>query len=130
MFDYLKDMNNEIIRVQEWIEVLRTKAESMTKCYANDRVQTSSGDSLGDIMVKIVSLEERLNGMIDEYSDAKMQAKRIIFSLHNEEWQDIVYMRCIEQKTFREISRQKGGSIEAVKQKYRRATKYIKKHLT
>ena len=66
MFDYLKDMNNEIIRVQEWIEVLRTKAESMTKCYANDRVQTSSGDSLGDIMVKIVSLEERLNGMIDE----------------------------------------------------------------
>lgn len=130
MFDYLKDMNNEIRRTQEWIEVLRAKAESMTKCYSNDRVQSSSGDSLGDIMVKIVTLEERLNKKIDEYGDAKMQVKNVIFSLNNEDWQDIVYMRDIECKTFREISRKMVSNIEAVKQKYRRATKYMKKHLT
>lgn len=126
----LDEMNQEIIRVQEWIEVLRTKAESMTKCYSNDRIQSSSGDSLGDIMCKIVTLEERLNNMIDDYSDAKLGAKEIILHLENKDWQDIVYMRDIEFLSFREISLKKGSSIEAVKQKYRRATKYMKNNLT
>jgi len=129
MFD-LREKNNEIKRVQEWIEVLRAKAESMTKCYANDRVQSSSGDSLADIMCMIVTLEEKLNGMVDDYANDKARAKKIIFSLNNEDWQDIVYMRDIEFKNFREIARQQESSIEAVKQKYRRATKYMKKHLT
>lgn len=126
----LDEMNQDIIRVQEWIEVLRAKAESMTKCYSNDRIQSSSGDSLGDIMCKIVTLEERLNNMIDDYSDAKLGAKEIILHLENKDWQDIVYMRDIEFLSFREISLKKGSSIEAVKQKYRRATKYMKNNLT
>lgn len=126
----LDEMNQDIIRVQEWIEVLRAKAESMTKCYSNDRIQSSSGDSLGDIMCKIVTLEERLNNMIDDYSDAKLGAKEIILHLENKDWQDIVYMRDIEFLSFREISIKKGSSIEAVKQKYRRATKYMKNNLT
>ena len=130
MFEHLRVMNSEIQRTQEWIEVLRAKAESMTKSYANDRVQTSSGDSLGDIMVKIVTLEERLNKKIDDYADAKMQAKDIIFSLNNQAWQEIVYMRDIEFKSFCEIAVKQGSTVNIVTQKYKRAKKFIKKHLT
>ena len=130
MFEHLRVMNSDIQRTQEWIEVLRAKAESMTKCYANDRVQSSSGDSLGDIMCKIVTLEERLNKKIDSFADAKREAKDMVFSLNNEDWQDIVYQHDIEFKTFREIAKQKGSTVKAVNQKYRRATKYMKKYLT
>ena len=130
MFSKLREMNNDIRRVQEWIDLLRAKATSMTKAYDNDRVQTSSGDSLGDIMCKIVSLEQKLDAMIDTYGDRKAEAKEKIFSLHNEEWQDILYMRCIEFKSYAEIATIKGTSTNAVKQKYKRATKYVKKHLT
>lgn len=130
MFEYLRVMDNEIQRTQEWIETLRSKAMSMTKSYSNDRVQTSSGDSLGDIMCKIVTLEEKLNDMVDDYADRKAEAKKMIFRLHTQEWQDVVYMHDIEFMTFREIARIKGSTTKAVNQKYRRATKYMKNHLT
>ena len=125
MFEELRDMNYEIQRKQEWIDTLRAKAESMTVSMG-ERVQTSVGDSLGDIMCKIMTLEEELTKMIDEYSDEKANVKKIIFSLDNEDWQDVLYSRYVEFQSWEMIAKRHHSSIKAVQQKKKRAMKKLK----
>ena len=129
MFDELREMNNLINQKQLRLDELRARLTSMN-IPISERVQTSPCDFLPDLMCEIIIIENELNDMIDEYSRLKNEAKEKIFCLNTQEWQDIVYMHSIEFKTFREIAVKKGLSTNAVKQKYKRATKYMKKYLT
>ena len=129
MFDELREMNNLINQKQLRLDELRARLTSMS-IPISERVQTSPCDFLPDLMCEIIIIENELNDMIDEYSRLKNEAKEKIFRLNTQEWQDIVYMHSIEFKTFREIAVKKGLSTNAVKQKYKRATKYMKKYLT
>lgn len=129
MFDELREMNNLINQKQLRLDELRARLTSMN-IPISERVQTSPCDFLPDLMCEIIIIENELNDMIDEYSRLKNEAKEKIFRLNTQDWQDIVYMHCIEYKQFREIAVKKGLSTNAVKQKYKRATKYMKKYLT
>lgn len=129
MFDELREINNLINQKQLRLDELRARLTSMS-IPISERVQTSPCDFLPDLMCEIIIIENELNDMIDEYSRLKKEAKEKIFCLNTQEWQDIVYMHSIEFKTFREIAVKKGLSTNAVKQKYKRATKYMKKYLT
>ena len=129
MFDELREMNNLINQKQLRLDELRARLTSMN-IPISERVQTSPCDFLPDLMCEIIIIENELNDMIDEYSRLKNEAKERIFRLNTQDWQDIVYMHCIEYKQFREIAVKKGLSTNAVKQKYKRATKYMKKYLT
>ena len=129
MFDELREMNNLINQTQLRLDELRARLTSMN-IPISERVQTSPCDFLPDLMCEIIIIENELNDMIDEYSRLKNEAKEKIFCLNTQEWQDIVYMHSIEFKTFREIAVKKGLSTNAVKQKYKRAAKYMKKYLT
>lgn len=129
MFDELREMNNLINQKQLRLDELRARLTSMN-IPISERVQTSPCDFLPDLMCEIIIIENELNDMIDEYSRLKNEAKERIFRLNTQDWQDIVYMHSIEFKTFREIAVKKGLSTNAVKQKYKRATKYMKKYLT
>lgn len=125
----LREKNNLITEKQYRLEELRSRLTSMS-VPTQERVQTSPCDFLSNLICEIVTIENELNDMIDEYSRLKNEAKEKIFCLNTQEWQDIVYMHSIEFKTFREIAVKKGLSTNAVKQKYKRATKYMKKYLT
>lgn len=125
----LREMNNLINQKQLRLDELRARLTSMN-IPISERVQTSPCDFLPDLMCEIIIIENELDDMIDEYSRLKNEAKEKIFCLNTQEWQDIVYMHSIEFKTFREIAVKKGLSTNAVKQKYKRATKYMKKYLT
>lgn len=129
MFDELREMNNLINQKQLRLDELRARLTSMN-IPISERVQTSPCDFLPDLMCESIIIENELNDMIDEYSRLKNEAKEKIFRLNTQDWQDIVYMHCIEYKQFREIAVKKGLSTNAVKQKYKRATKYMKKYLT
>ncbi len=129
MFNELREMNNLINQKQLRLDELRARLTSMN-IPISERVQTSPCDFLPDLMCEKIIIENELNDMIDEYSRLKNEAKEKIFRLNTQEWQDIVYMHSIEFKTFREIAVKKGLSTNAVKQKYKRATKYIIKYLT
>lgn len=129
MYEELREMNNLINQKQLRLDELRARLTSMN-IPISERVQTSPCDFLPDLMCEIIIIENELNDMIDEYSRLKNEAKEKIFCLNTQEWQDIVYMHSIEFKTFREIAVKKGLSTNAVKQKYKRATKYMKKYLT
>lgn len=129
MYRELRELNNDIRRKQEMIAELRAMATSMTM-QLGERVQTSAEDRLSNLMCKIILAENELDAMVDDYADKKLRAKNEIFTLNTEEWQDVMYMHCIEFKTFREIAKIKDTSIGAVKLKYNRAKKYLKKTLT
>ena len=84
-------------------------------------------------MCKIIIAENELDGLIDDFADKKLKAKTEIFTLPNDDWQDIVYMHYIEFKPMDEIaqilSKRKGRSIskDAVYMKNNRALKHLKK---
>ena len=129
MFDELREMNELINRKQERIDELRAALTSIGVSYSSDRVQTSLSDKMSDMMCKIIVMENELDAMIDDFSDMKSRAKRIIFTLNNEEWQDIVYTHYVEFRTFREIADRKGVTLNSVLLKNNRALKVLKKHL-
>lgn len=126
MFEELREMNNEIRAKTERIAELRAMATSMTRPYDGDHVQTSPHDRLSDLMCKIIILENELDGMIDEYADTKAMVTGQIFSLDNEEWQDVLYLHYVEFKSWGEIAERKGSTTKAIIQKKKRAMKKLK----
>ena len=129
MYEELREINNEIKRKQDYIDELRALATSMTMALG-ERVQTSPSDRLSNLMCKIIIAENELDSMIDDYADRKLKAKNEIFTLPNEEWQDIVYLHYIEYKSYPEIAQIKKTSLGAVQKKSQRAIKTLKKQLT
>lgn len=126
MFDELREMNKEITEKQEKLAELRAMATSMTVSYDSERVQTSPQDRLSNIMCKIIMLENEIDGMIDDYITIKQQAKLRIYQVEREEWQDILYAHYIERKTFGEIARHRGVTVNSVKKLNGRAIKCLK----
>ena len=126
MFDELREMNDEIRKKQDKLGELRALATSMTRPYNNDRVQTSSSDRLSNLMCRIVLLENEIDGMIDDYADAKMRAKMRIHQVEREEYQEILYAHYIEFKSLATIAKQRKMSIDRVKKLNGKAIKSIK----
>ena len=125
MFDDLREITNEIKRRQERIAELRSRLTSMSMPMG-EKVQTTPQDQICRCICEIVSLEGELDGIIDNFVSVKEESKRKIFSLENEEWQDILYQHYIEYKPFNEIARNKGVSVGSVKLKSNRAMKKLK----
>ena len=49
-----------------------------------------------------------------------------IFSLDNEEWQDVLYSHYVQFQSWGEIAERKGSTVKAVIQKKKRAMKRLK----
>lgn len=125
MFEELREMNDIIRRKQERIDELRSALTS-TSAPLGERVQTSPTDKMSNLMCKIIVMENELEGMIDSYADMKAHAKDKIFSLDNEEWQDILYSKYVEFQSWGEIADRKGSTVKAVMQKKKRAMKKLR----
>lgn len=126
MYEELRDMNLEIKNKQERIDELRASLTSMSMSLG-ERVQTSPEDRMSKIMCEIIVRETELEGMIDEYADLKAMVKGEIFSLDNEDWQDILYSRYVEFQTWDKIADKHNSTVKAVQQKKKRAIKKLKK---
>lgn len=132
MYEELKELNDLIRRKQEKIDELRAAAVSLS-VPMDQRVQNSSEDRLANLMCKIIIAENELDGLIDDFADKKMRAKTEIFTLPNDDWQDIVYMHYIEFKSMDEVAEilsdkhKRSISTEAVYMKNNRALKFLKK---
>lgn len=125
MFEELREMNKDIIAKQERIAELRAAMTSMT-APLSEKVQSSPTDRLSNLMCKVVILENELDVMIDEYADLKAMITREIYTLDNEEWQDVLYSHYVQFKTWGEIAERKGSTVKAVIQKKKRAMKRLK----
>lgn len=132
MYEELKELNEIIRRKQERIDELRAAAVSLS-VPMDQRVQNSSEDRLANLICKIIIAENELDEMIDDYADKKMRAKMEIFTLPNDDWQDIVYLHYIEFKSMDEVAEilsdkhKRSISTAAVYMKNNRALKFLKK---
>lgn len=125
MFEELREMNKDIVAKQERIAELRAAMTSMT-APLGEKVQSSPTDRLSNLLCKVVILENELDVMIDEYADLKAMITREIYTLDNEEWQDVLYSHYVQFKSWGEIAERKGSTVKAVVQKKKRAMKKLK----
>ena len=129
MYDDLYEYNELINRKLERVEELRAALTSMS-AVLGERTTGSHEDRMANLMCKIVILENELDGLIDDYADRKRKVQQEIYMLENEEWQDIMYMSCIECKSMKDIAKIKNTSYECIKKKRQRAIKCLKTMLT
>lgn len=127
MFDDIRDLDKAIKRKRERIEELRWSAVSTTIPLNSDKIQSSGAkDRLGDLMCKIIILENELEEMENEYSEMTGEAVTRIYSIGNDEWADILYTHYIEFKSLQEIANAKGVSLNAIRSRNNRAIKKYK----
>lgn len=104
-----KQLAFEIIEVREGMAGVGSPALS-------DRVQTSpSGDQMGNRVAKLISMEERLQALIDE---KLAMGEKIITEIHNVDnaaYIKILYKRYIEFKKLKEIADEMDYSLDRVK---------------
>lgn len=128
MFDEIRDLNNAIKRKRERIEELRWQAVCTSMPLNADKVQTSGAkDRIGDLMCKIIVLENELESMEIEYGELTGEAIQRIYSIGNDEWSDILYTHYIEFKPLQEIANAKGVSLNAIRSRNNRAIKKFKR---
>ena len=123
----LREKNNLITEKQYRLEELRSRLTSMS-VPTQERVQTSPCDFLSNLICEIVTIENELNDMIDDYADAKDKVRRKIHLINNEDTQDILYMHYINFLSYRDIAERKGLSYASIKQRIIRAGKKLKKY--
>ena len=125
MFEELREMNNEIRAKTERIAELRASLTSIGSPLS-EKVQTSPTDRLSELMCKIITMENELDSMVDDYADLKAMITGEIFSLENEGWQDLLYSHYVEFKPWGEIAENQNSTIKAVLRKKDRAIKKLK----
>lgn len=125
MFEELREMNNEIRAKTERITELRASLTSIGSPLS-EKVQTSPTDRLSELMCKIITMENELDSMVDDYADLKAMITGEIFSLENEGWQDILYAHYVQFKPWGEIAESRNSTIKAVLRKKDRAIRKLK----
>ena len=129
MYDDLSELNHKIQKKQEHIDELRAALTSLS-APVGVVVQSSHSDRIASLTCKVIMAEKQLDSMIDKYADMKRKAAKEIFSVKNEEYQEILYMHYIEYRSLGEIARIKGKTAGAIKLMNNRAIKRLKKVLT
>lgn len=125
MSDELREKNNEIRAKIERIAEMRASLTSMGSPIS-EKVQTSPTDRMSELMVKIITMENELDRMVDDYADLKAMVTGEIFSLENEGWQDILYAHYVEFKPWGEVAEIQKSTIRAVLRKKDRALKKLR----
>ena len=126
MYDDLRELNYTIQKKQEHIDELRAALTSLS-APIGVVVQSSHSDRIASLTCKVIAEEKALDKLIDKYADMKHKAAKEIFTLKNEEWQEILFMHYLEYKSLGEIAAIKGKTAGAIKLMNNRALKKLKK---
>ena len=124
MYDDLRELNHKIQRKQEHIDELRSALTSLS-APIGVVVQSSHSDRMAALTCKVIMEERKLDKLIDKYADRKREVLDEIFSLKNEEMQEILCLHYVEYKSLSEISEITGLSIDCVKKKNGKALKKL-----
>ena len=104
-FRSLKALDIYIKQKQEELTAIKATADSISVDYSSERVQTSlSGDSILDLVVKILSLENEIYNQIQIFLDTRHRIIDEIQSLHNDIYIQILYKRYVEYKPLEQIA--------------------------
>lgn len=94
---------------------LKTMVCSVTVSSDKDRVQTSgSKDKLGDMVSKIVDLENKTDELTDRFINERSKIISQIDQIEDADYYDVLSMRYVGKKTFEDIASATHWSIRKV----------------
>lgn len=98
-FAQIRKTDRLIQRLTDTVNTLRSGLTSQSYELKPDKVQTSGAkDTLGETIVKIMSLEDDINARIDELVDMKQEAFTMINRIPDLDQQNILIGRYIQLK--------------------------------
>ncbi len=114
-FAQIRKTDRLIQRLTDTVHTLRSGLTSQSYELKPDKVQTSGAkDTLGETIVKIMSLEEDINARIDELVDMKQEAFTMINRIPDLDQQNILIGRYIQLKKWEDIALELNFSIQWV----------------
>lgn len=115
---YLKQayLLNELIDSDlKELENLRDLSTSITSDTSKERVQSSSpSDKIGNIVVKIITLENQINDEIDKFIDLKSEIRSTISAVVNPNEKLVLRLRYIEFLTWEQVAERMTYSVKQV----------------
>lgn len=114
-FAQIRKTDRLIQRLTDTVNTLRSGLTSQSYELKPDKVQTSGPkDTLGETIVKIMSLEEDINTRIDELVTMKKEAFSMISKIPDLDQQNILIGRYIQLKKWEDISEELNYSMQWV----------------
>lgn len=114
-FAQIRKTDRLIQRLTDTVNTLRSSLTSQNYELKPDKVQTSGPkDTLGETIVKIMSLEEDINTRIDELVSMKQEAFTMINRIPDLDQQNILIGRYIQLKKWEDISEELNYSMQWV----------------
>lgn len=114
-FAQIRKTDRLIHRLDSTIATLRSSLTSTGSQLKPDKVQTSGAkDTLGETIVKIMSLEDDINARINELVDMKQEAFTMINRIPDLDQQNILIGRYIQLKKWEDIALELNFSIQWV----------------
>ena len=114
-FAQIRKTDRLIQRLTDTVNTLRSGLTSQSYELKPDKVQTSGAkDTLGETIVKIMSLEDDINARIDELVDMKQEAFTMINRIPDLDQQNILIGRYIQLKKREDIALELNFSIQWV----------------
>lgn len=96
-----KTVQNKLSEIYQ----LKTLATNITVATDKERVQTSGNkDKIGDIVSKILDLENETSLLIDDYLRKKKKIINEIESMSNKNYYHVLFSKYVEYKTMDEIA--------------------------
>jgi DNA-directed RNA polymerase specialized sigma subunit len=114
------------------VKQLRDLSVSITAVYDTTPVQTSKiSDKTGEIVTRIIDLENELNTLIDTYIDEKTAVIKLIEEIkdNNGLMFSVLHKRYIEYKTLTEISEETCYSYQYIRELHTKALEKLVKML-
>lgn len=100
-------IKNKLVEVYQ----LRCMATSITAPTDSDAIQTSGiTDRVGNVVPKIVELENEINNMIDHFVDEKQKRVKLIETLENDLEYKVCHMHYVQYKELTDIALELGYS--------------------
>lgn len=114
-FAQIRKTDRLIQRLTDTVNTLRSGLTSQSYELKPDKVQTSGAkDTLGETIVKIMSLEDDINARIDELVDMKKDAFNRIGKIPDLDQQNVLIGRYIQMKKWEDIALELNFSIQWV----------------
>ncbi len=116
-------------RINSKIEQVRSLNELAAKCTSTitdmPRNPNKGKDSIGDIIAKIVDLQEEINRDIDALVDLKAEIYSVIRAIDNVECQTLLELRYLSFMRWEEIAVQLNYGMENVYRLHRKALNLV-----
>ncbi len=117
-----KTIDNKLSEVYR----LRCLATSITVPTDREAVQTSGvSDKVGNIVAKIVDLEDEIDGLIDEYIDVRQSCIKVIESLPDTLQYTVIHKHYVQYKSFVEIAEEENYTYQWILRVHNKALSKI-----